>query len=821
MTGDLVSWVNDRLEQSTLTEEAQLLVLAALDGEAELLSYLDDGDVPDRPEPQTAEEVKEPGGTFLSSLRVQGFRGIGEMVDVSLDARPGLTIIAGRNGSGKSSLSEALEFVLTGDTYRWNKSSVEWRKAWRNLHHGQASVSVGLVEEESGPVTVTATWGDTETDVDMATVKSQRAGQKQGDGTNDLGWATALEQYRPILSYDELGGLLEGGRAQLYDAMASILGVEQLTDALRHINRQLQERKRPGTDLGAQRRKLAVEAAAIDDERAVEAKKLLGKTAPDVDRLRALSTGTAAPDSGPVSGLRALIALPGVAPVDEAERAAGVLRAAVAALADAKGDVSTRSMARLELLEAALSTHEQHGDMPCPVCRQGELDENWRSLSVDLVAQRRAEHEGVRRARQDLSVALRAARRLVSPPPSSLSSPPVAELGELVTVTRKLWETWSDAPAGDDAAAALALADHLGNTTTLTRTLDELRLAAQGQLTQLDDTWQPFATQLATWCDAWRTWLADKPRADQLADASAWLKDNDKLLKNQRLEPIEERAKKAWAKLRQESNVDIGNLSLSGTGNQRRVMIDASVDGTDVPGFTVLSQGELHALALALFLPRATMAESPFRFLVLDDPVQAMDPAKVDGLVELLSELAQTRQVIVLSHDDRLPAAVRRADVGATVLEVSRGTHSRVSVAVVTDPASRYLGDAFALIREAEEERLPEPVMRRTLPGLLRFAAESAARDAYFAVRLRSGVPLAEVEDGWTSARTTRARVGIAVFGEQRPNHDLDAWAAAPYRRFALRSVGSSMHSGLKPELNARDAVRAVEKLVADLRSLV
>ena len=51
-----------------------------------------------------------------------------------------------------------------------------------------------------------------------------------------------------------------------------------------------------------------------------------------------------------------------------------------------------------------------------------------------------------------------------------------------------------------------------------------------------------------------------------------------------------------------------------------------------------MSQGELHALALALFLPRATAASSPFRFVVLDDPIQAMDPAKIDGFVQVLSE---------------------------------------------------------------------------------------------------------------------------------------------------------------------------------------
>lgn len=58
-----------------------------------------------------------------------------------------------------------------------------------------------------------------------------------------------------------------------------------------------------------------------------------------------------------------------------------------------------------------------------------------------------------------------------------------------------------------------------------------------------------------------------------------------------------------------------------------------SVDGVESEALSVMSQGELHALALALFIPRATTPNSPFRFIVLDDPIQAMDPAKIDGFI--------------------------------------------------------------------------------------------------------------------------------------------------------------------------------------------
>jgi hypothetical protein len=83
-----------------------------------------------------------------------------------------------------------------------------------------------------------------------------------------------------------------------------------------------------------------------------------------------------------------------------------------------------------------------------------------------------------------------------------------------------------------------------------------------------------------------------------------------------------------------------------------------------------MSQGEVNALALAVFLPRARLPASPFRFLVIDDPVQAMDPAKVDGLARVLDKAASDRQVIVFTHDNRLVQAVRQLRLPATVVHV-------------------------------------------------------------------------------------------------------------------------------------------------------
>lgn len=817
-----MDWVEGQIDASDLDDEAGVLVLAALEGDQQLDEYLTTGTSTERAlRGEGAARAGAARGTFLSSITVEGFRGIGPATTLTLSPAPGLTIVAGRNGSGKSSFSEALELVLTGDTYRWKARSAQWRQQWRNLHHPDTRITVGLVEEGEDPLTIVASWPSSAASVEDHTVCHQRKGGRKRDGIDELGWKRSLDLFRPILSYDELGGMLEGRPSDLYDAIARVLGVEQIGDALKRIQVRHKILKTPRDDAGKRRRALNQAATDLDDERARAAALLLKKTSPDVAALRAIATGSADVDQGPVPALRALAALMPPARTEDAVAAAGQLRRAVAELADAGAEASARNLGRLELLEHALRLHAEHGDMSCPVCRTGVLDADWLTTSQGLVEAERRQFRDVDLAKQSLRLALDHARTLLAAHPAALDRAPVPELDDAVAEARAAWDRWVQAPAGGDAATATRLADHLErHRGDLAARLEDLRGQAARKVAELDDQWQPLATQIGAWCAAWEEVERNQRTLEVLAAAEAWLKGIDLLAKNDRLEPIREGARQAWTKLRQESNVEIGELALEGTATHRRVRIDSLVDGTPAEGLAVLSQGELHALALSLFLPRATMAESPFRFLVLDDPVQAMDPAKVDGLVDLLRGMASTHQVVVLSHDDRLADAVRRSDLAATILEVTRGEASQVSVAPSTDPARRYLDDAFALVKEWEEHRLAETALRRTLPGLLRFAVEAAAKDRFFSGRLLAGQALSEVESVWDAAASTRQRVTLALFGEPRETHELDHWAAAPYRKLTLRTVSGGMHHGLPPTAHPKDVARDAERMVEDLRGL-
>jgi hypothetical protein len=157
------------------------------------------------------------------------------------------------------------------------------------------------------------------------------------------------------------------------------------------------------------------------------------------------------------------------------------------------------------------------------------------------------------------------------------------------------------------------------------------------------------------------------------------------------------------------------------------------------------------------------LAESPFRFLVIDDPVQAMDPAKVDGLAHALYDAARTHQVVVFTHDDRLPNALRRLDLDARIVQVQRRPGSIVEIVPAGDPVSRALSDARAVARD---ERVPAHVKQRVVPGQCRLALEAALTDITVRRELAAGLPHHEVDDLLTAARTLHQKAALAMFGD-------------------------------------------------------
>jgi len=134
--------------------------------------------------------------------------------------------------------------------------------------------------------------------------------------------------------------------------------------------------------------------------------------------------------------------------------------------------------------------------------------------------------------------------------------------------------------------------------------------AASAEVAEREDRWRPHATQVAAWLDAEQRAVGNAPEVLALKGAERWLKDVEDEIRSERFEPLAKAATAVWEALRMRSSVDVGGIKLAGSANQRRVVVDVSVDGIGGTALGVMSQGELHALALSLFLPRATSRAS-------------------------------------------------------------------------------------------------------------------------------------------------------------------------------------------------------------------
>ncbi|HEX6026492.1 MAG TPA: AAA family ATPase, partial [Solirubrobacter sp.] len=598
-----------------------------------------------------AESAETAPPVWLRSITVEGFRGIGPAATLALEPAPGLTVVVGRNGSGKSSFAEGLELLMTGALKRWEKRPKAWTETWQCLHHdGPTRLAAELVLEGSGET------------VELAQEWPHGAPYQAGAAPEHQ-WTRELPSFRPFLSYAELATMFDT-LSSLYDALSPVLGLADVDD----LARQLGEAR-----LAYDNRRKAVNAsreallARLDpaDERAALVAGVLGARKPDLDALEELLREV--PEYGEdTAQLRRLAGLS--VPSDEEIRSAfEALRAAERAHADAAGTDARRATDVAALLRRALAVRDGED---CPVCgTPGVLDDAWAERAAAQAAALEEQAAALTDAERRLGVARRAIDALLDA--NARTAPAAAraagldgdDLGEPL----------------DSPEAVLAAAAHL-------RALSQ---RADAELSRRGAAWQALSTEVGAWLEQAREVEQRASTLKALKDAEKWVKGAAEALRAERFAPISERAIANWRELRQGSSVDLHDITLRKVGRGGRADFDVRAEGDEANALGVMSQGELLALSVSVFLPRAALDESPFRFAVIDDPVQAMDPAKVDGLARVLHRAARTRQIVVFTHDDRLPEAVRRLRLEATMLHVTRRARSAVDVRVSRSPIQR------------------------------------------------------------------------------------------------------------------------------------
>jgi hypothetical protein len=561
-------------------------------------------------------------------------------------------------------------------------------------------------------------------------------------------------------------------------------------------------------ELKDERIRLVGQLGDIDDDRARTAAALLSRTAPSLAEVAELALGDDKAQTEIIS-LRTLTTLSTPLPADVSD-AVERIRTALNRLTEIRTSETARSEEIAALLRGAL-THQANKDCACPVCGIGTLDADWRRRAQAQVERLERNTAELRVANQSLAAVVSEARLLVAAPPPALN---VVSSGVDNGPVLAAWHDWEQA---GKLAEPAALADALESAhPQLTLCLDDLRHAAETALSRLDEVWHPMAVRLFAWHDQAQQVAAEVALLQDVRDATEWLKNAGADLRDQRMSPFASESQAVWEQLRQQSSVDLDAVRLTGTGSMRKVVLEVTVDGSEGAALSVMSQGELHALALSLFLPRATVAESPFLFLIIDDPVQAMDPAKVEGLARVLSQVALSRQVVVFTHDDRLPEVIRRLGLAATVLEVCRRDRSRVELRTCSDPVTRYLDDARSI---ASTQEMPDELRRELVATYCRNALEAAAQARVRAVRLGRGDAYADVEDALARAPKVKQVLTLAIFDDASRGKDLlprlnayGSWAADTVQACA---EGAHHTPSGDPHRLITDAKRLTERLQA------
>ncbi|WP_329218200.1 AAA family ATPase [Streptomyces sp. NBC_01485] len=735
--------VEARLEEAALTEPVKVLLKEALgDGE-----------------PQGTPPI---GRIYLESVAVARFRGIGPRALLKLSPRPGVNLVVGRNGSGKSSVAEGIETAFTGVNMRWQGQHAMRSSNWRNLHDtdGRPEIEVKLaIEGEAGRSTLTRTWEGDDFDDSQAELKRPGHGRAPLD---QVTWKQALRDFRPFLSYVDLDRMISGKPSEMYDSIATILGLGQLSAA---DGRLRQEAKALEDAEKVAKAELPGLMEALyeleDDDRAVQALVAVDTTGtPDFETIEALVTGLPADtDDGLLAALRAEADVQGPE-MAQVRTTVDRLRRALADVEDLRGTIAEGALQRAELLERAVAHNDRHPDAAsCPVCgTDGMLDAAWAADAIAQIAALRQEAEAAADARSELRSAARAVQDLVHTPPripAALADP---------------WCAWSACRTISDPDELARRAHEAA--ATLADACAAVKENAVRELEKRDERWRGLVTRLAGWAERARAVEANKPRLRDIRKASTWIKSLAAELREQRMEGFADQSQRIWERLRQESNIDLKAVSLKGSekATVRKLVMDVSVDGQEASALSVMSQGEQHSLALSLFLPRAATADSPFGFIVIDDPVQSMDPTKVHGLAQVLNEIGRHRQLVVFTHDPRLQKAFTDQELPVTVFQVTRGEKSRVKVDCVDDPVAQAIGDARAI---AATRGLPPETYSHVLPGLCRIALENAFLEAAWIRHHRTGRSEQDLQAAIDSAERFQEVAAFALFGDVKRGNDV------------------------------------------------
>jgi DNA repair exonuclease SbcCD ATPase subunit len=663
----------------------------------------------------------------LDFVEVCGFRGFREKVRVNFGS--GFTVISGRNGVGKSTLCDAVEFALTGsiDKYAVEKAAQEslndylwWRGEGKPTDH-YVTASFTRDDGETFAITRTRNSGadKTATQIEAALCHSIRP----DDAVRQLCRTSIIrDEWIAALSLD----LSETERFELVrSALGPIQGVDfgvkakavlkaietansvrqnayvnartQLTSALTQLSEAKEAITRAG-DVSAAMQSLA--AAIPNGPEELLARLAAGRAALTEGRARLGAMGEAISQGREVLALRRAFDAPDA--VQKRKAAQGRLDAAtkskaeaerVAADAERDLEVEERGNAIAASLAAIIEHGEKLGrhDEHCPLCAASRTNEEFAAGLA--VARKRMEAlgSGVAASRQRAATA----RQLVTQA--------IVELEEAQAAWTAIESERSRLTGREQAHLEIferhglefrfvqdpdGLEQHLtterDRLINLERALLTLEVSQSvAKIASLEDRVAAFRKD----SDAVAAQVENSERA--LATAKTidrGVRSISGEIIDERLAQISPLLNELYQRLR--PHYDWRSIEYSIRGDVRRFLSLRVGDGLN-PQF-VFSSGQRRAAGLAFLLSvHLARAWTPWRTLLLDDPVQHIDDFRALHLIEVLAAFRlDGRQIVCAVEDPALADLLCRR-----LLSTSDAIGKRYDIDIGLDGATTIVSD--------------------------------------------------------------------------------------------------------------------------------
>lgn len=687
---------------------------------------------------------------FLARVDVQGHVGIGEAtVSLDLTPVPGVTVISAPNGTGKTSIVHGVRRCLGSDPRR--DEVLEG-----NLHHEQRNIAVTITD---GPRVVC--------------LRSSGASPTEWHEAEAVGmiperWSQAYSRFQPVLLYPEIAEIItEPGN--LHEFLKGAISVEVLQELQRRIDAQRSASRKATANLKELRN--AAADLVVDDGYATIRAALAGcAELPTAGERLALAEAIA--DLSAQTS-RAIPEIVEIGDVPEFETTTSNL---VESLNEAKSGVLEGSEILRDILRKLGENVDVLNDARtadrCPVC--AAIGQDWHKVAREqevILSRLLAAYDT---AKEALDARLSAIVGVLPKTPEALKTlAALVDFAEEAKALKSHWDLVLASAAGvtinDVTVASIdALVGGINGLRAerdaLAKKLDALRTAQTGHGARI-------ASAIRAWLDnvdAAKNEISRREPADKLKN---WVDGQIKQTRDLLFQPIAEGAKEIWTQLNPESDLGLTSLDIGGgTQRQQKILPGLEIGGVTVPssaeGVRVLSTGQRNALSLATYLPRSAQLASPFRFLVLDDPIQAFDGSRVNYLAVRLAEIAKRNQVVVFTHDERLwnELCAMSANARRVVLRRRADGKSQVEVIEATSAGDVLLGElsrTLAVYESGNDSGATEEAVTALSLAVCRQALDAELVQQLGILGRRSGRALDQISADIDTSSQTRDRLRV------------------------------------------------------------